>query len=373
MSGRPPQTLLDFSANINPLGMPAAAREALIDGIDALGHYPDPNCTALRQAIAAHHDIDPALIVAGNGAEQLIWWLPRLVHPRRVLITAPCYVDYRRAADVWGVPVQVLELKAEHGFRLDPERLAVAARPGDLVWVGQPNNPTGMLVEPDALEQVVRHRPDVDWAIDEAFIDFVEAVTTATAQRPANRPGADSFIELVDAVTTAAAWRLPNLIVLRSMTKFYALAGLRLGYAVLSADRADALAQLLPDWSVNRLASAAGVAVLAEPERSAFAERTRVSVRMQRQWLAQVLRGLGLPVIDGQANYLLLRLPEPLPTATVIAERLLTQSGIAVRVCDNYAGLDERYLRIAVRTADENQRLVGALQSVLGGECSLRE
>lgn len=351
MSGRPPQTLLDFSANINPLGMPDAAREALIDGINALGHYPDPACTALRQAIAAHLDIDPRLIVAGNGAEQLIWWLPRLVQPRRVLITAPCYVDYRRAADVWGVPVQVLKLKPEQGFRLDPERLATAARPGDLVWVGQPNNPTGTLVEPDALEQLVCRRPDVDWAIDEAFIDFVETAPTATA----------------------AAWRLPNLIVLRSMTKFYALAGLRLGYAVLSAERAAALARLLPDWSVNSLALVAGAAVLAEPERSDFAERTRTLVRTQRQWLTQMLRGLGLQVIDGRANYLLLRLPEPLLTATVIADRLLQQSGIAVRVCDNYAGLDERYLRIAVRGADENQRLVRALRSVLGGRHTPRE
>jgi L-threonine-O-3-phosphate decarboxylase len=349
LSGHPPSSLLDFSANINPLGMPDAARQAIAAAIDTLGHYPDPSCSALRQAIGAHLDVDPACIVAGNGAEQLIWWLPRLVQPRRVLVTAPCYVDYQRAAAVWNVPVEAMTLSAEQGFRLDLERLAAETRPGDLVWIGQPNNPTGVLVDPELLEQVIRSHPEVDWAIDEAFIDFVERVPSATASQ------------------------LPNLIVLRSMTKFYALAGLRLGYAVLSADRAAALMQLLPDWSVNSLALAAGVAVLAEPERSAFAERTRVSVRMQRQWLAQVLRGLGFRVIDGNANYLLLRVPEPLPTATVIAERLLRQSGIAVRVCDNYAGLDERYLRIAVRTADENQRLVGALRSILGGERSPRE
>jgi L-threonine-O-3-phosphate decarboxylase len=341
LSGRSPQSLLDFSANINPLGMPRAAREALIAGIDALGHYPDPASTALRQAIAAHLDAEPARIVAGNGAEQLIWWLPRLVQPRRVLITAPCYVDYQRAAEVWEVPVAVVALSAERSFRLDCECLAAAVRPGDLVWIGQPNNPTGALVDPEALETLVRHHPQVDWALDEAFIEFV------------------------DSAPSAAGWSYPNLMVLRSLTKFYALAGLRLGYAVLSPERAATLVRLLPEWSVNSLAAAAGTAVLTDPERDAFAERTRALVRTQRQWLMQVLRELGLWVLAGRANYLLLRLPEPWPLASIVAERLLQRFGIAVRVCDNYKGLDARYLRIAVRGAEENQRLVAALQTVL--------
>jgi L-threonine-O-3-phosphate decarboxylase len=342
-SGRPARELLDFSANINPLGMPKAARDALLGGIDALGSYPDPSCSALRQAIGAHLDVDPAHLVAGNGAEQLIWWLPRLLLPRRVLVTAPCYVDYQRAAAVWGVPVDTLTLSLDDGFRLDLERLAAALRPGDLVWIGQPNNPTGILVDPEPLQQLARSRPDVDWAVDEAFIDFV------------------------DAAPTAARWRLPNLIVLRSMTKFYALAGLRLGYAVLSPERAKQLMQLLPDWSVNSLAAAAGAAVLSDPHQEHFAEQTRALVREQREQLRFALRAQGVRALEAVANYLLLRLPVAGPTAKVVAERLLLRFGIAVRVCDNYRGLDERYFRIAVRGVDENRRLVQALQEVLAG------
>jgi L-threonine-O-3-phosphate decarboxylase len=336
-SGRAPQTLLDFSANINPLGMPAAARRALIAAIDDLGHYPDPSCNGLREAIARHLGIAPERIVAGNGAEQLIWWLPRLLAARRVLVTAPCYLDYRRAAEVWQRPLLSIPLWREEQFAPDLERLGAELRAGDLVWIGQPNNPTGRLVEPVALRAAVIAHPEVDWAIDEAFIDFV------------------------DDAESVAGWDLPNLILVRSMTKFYALAGLRLGYAVLAPSRAAALMQLLPEWSVNSLAAAAGTALLNDPDLPAFAERTRVLIRRERGRMINALRGLGLEVIEGQANYLLLQLPSRAPTAAELGARLLRAEGIAVRVCDNYEGLGERDLRIAVRGEDENRRLLEAL------------
>ncbi|MEA3641770.1 MAG: threonine-phosphate decarboxylase CobD [Lamprobacter sp.] len=340
-SGRSAESLLDFSANINPLGMPAAARAALVKAIDDLGHYPDPDCTALRTAIGDHLGVSAECILPGNGAEQLIWWLPRLLEAKRVLVTAPAYVDYQRAAEVWGRPLCSIQLQPDDGFALDLTRLSTQLQVGDLVWLGQPNNPTGRLINPAELKRLIASHPQVDWAIDEAFIDFVS--------------GAES----------AVGWGLPNLIVIRSMTKFYALAGLRLGYAVLSPSRAAALAQLLPEWSVNSLAAAAGSALLMDPELAAFAQRTRQLIDSERQRLSEALAQIGLQVFDSSANYLLLRLPEAGPDAPDLASRLLHCEGIAVRVCSNYAGLDPSYLRIAVRTGPENRRLLAAMTRLL--------
>ena len=337
LCGRPAETLLDFSSNINPLGMPDAARNALIAAVDTLGRYPDPTCAELRRVIGERLDVDPARIIAGNGAEQLIWWLPRVLESRRVVVTAPCYLDYERSARVWSVPVAVLDLIEEECYRLQPQRLASLVRDGDLVWIGQPNNPTGTLVDAASLRQVVAAHPMVDWAIDEAFIDFVEQGETAVG------------------------WGLPNLVVLRSMTKFYALAGLRLGYAVTTTARAAQYARLLPEWSVNLFASTAGIAVLEDARRQEFVARTLSLVSTERQRLSQRLRDLGCHVYEGAANYLLLRLRDDHPPGAGVARRLLAEYGIAVRVCDNYRALDTRHLRIAVRNATDNQQLLAAL------------
>jgi threonine-phosphate decarboxylase len=151
------------------------------------------------------------------------------------------------------------------------------------------------------------------------------------------------------------------------MTKFYALAGLRLGYAVTTVARAAEFARLLPVWSVNQLASEAGVAVLDTADCRQHAQRTRSLVHRERGLLSAALRRLGCRVFEGAANYLLLRLPEGHRAGKRLARRLLCESGIAVRLCDNYPGLDESYLRVAVRAADENQRLIRALTGLLGG------
>jgi L-threonine-O-3-phosphate decarboxylase len=344
---RPATEIIDFSANINPLGMPASVRTALGGALAELGDYPDPDCTELRQAIGAHLGVPPELVLPGNGAEQLIWWLPRLVRARRVVVTAPCYLDYRRGGAVWGLDVQEVPLDARRDFALDSGALTAGVSDGDLVWIGRPNNPTGRLVDVAAIAAFAKARPGVWWAVDEAFIEFVEGEVSV------------------------AGLPLENVILVRSMTKFYGLAGLRLGYAVLRGDLAVAGRRLLPDWSVNTLAQRAGVAVLTDPELSAFAERTRGLIRCERQALAAALRVLGASVVDGAANYLLLRLPDTAPTGAAVAERLLCRFGIAVRTCNDYVGLDARYLRVAVRGAADNARLIAGLADVLhrrGGE-----
>jgi L-threonine-O-3-phosphate decarboxylase len=340
-AGRLPADILDFSANINPFGTPEIARAAVQASAAALADYPDPECTLLREAIGAHLDVHPQTVLPGNGAEQLIWWLPRLVAARRVVVTAPCYLDYRRSAAVWGLEVVDVALEEAMQFSLVPQRLDAAAQDGDLVWIGRPNNPTGRCVDLACIRRLAMDRSQVWWAVDEAFIDFVH--------------------EPDSAVTLS----LSNVIVVRSMTKFYALAGLRLGYAVLSPDLASAGRRLLPDWSVSTPAQRAGHAVLTDPELQAFADASRKLIRRERIALADALRRLGVVVTEGAANYLLLRLPEAGPSAAVLAERLLVEAGIAVRTCSDYVGLTDRHLRIAVRSSVENARLIASLGDLL--------
>jgi len=334
--------LLDFSANINPLGMPLSGQEALGRAMQALADYPDPDCTALRAEVGHVLAVAPERVLAGNGAEQLIWWLPRLVQASRVVVTAPCYLDHWRAAGAWGLEILPVDQRAGTDFEVDLPALAAMAVAGDLVWLGHPNNPTGRLLDLDALAAAAAARPDVWWALDEAFIDFV------------------------DGAASGVALGLNNVVVVRSLTKFFAIPGLRLGYAVLAPDLAAAGRRLLPAWSVSTPAQRVGAALLADPGLAEFTARTRRLVRTQRAWLAAGLRRLGARVVDGSANYLLWRLPESAPPGAEVADALLRRRHIAVRACNDYRGLDARWLRVAVRTPAENQRLLAALAAVLG-------
>jgi adenosylcobyric acid synthase len=342
-SGRDVAEILDFSANINPLGMPPVAAACWPQALAELAHYPDPDSTDLRKAIGLHLGVSPARILPGNGAEQLIWWMPKLLDARRVVVTSPCYLDYHRAAHVWCLGVVEVPLRPEQGFTLQARALADAVQAGDLVWIGQPNNPTGILNPPELLVELARSRPDVWWAVDEAFIDFAGAASSLVA----------------------AAAESANLVVVRSMTKFYAIPGLRLGYAVLSEALVDAGRGLLPDWSVSAPAQRVGVEVLREPARERFCSDTLRLIAAERPKLARALRSLGLSVWDASANYLLARLPETTAEAPQLAERLLLGHGIAVRPCGDYSGLDARYFRVAVRVGSENARLVQALEAAL--------
>jgi histidinol-phosphate/aromatic aminotransferase/cobyric acid decarboxylase-like protein len=227
-------------------------------------------------------------------------------------------------------------------FDLDPNALAAMVRPGDLVWIGRPNNPTGRCPAAALVAGLAAARPTTWWAVDEAFLDFV------------------------DGARSVAGLGLGNLITVRSMTKFYALPGLRLGYAVLPGALAARGRELLPDWSVSTPAQAAGAAALTDPALGRFAQRTQALVQRERGVLVGTLRGLGAAVVEGAANYLLLRLPTEAPTGAAVAARLLRESGIAVRTCSGFTGLGARHLRVAVRGPAENARLLAALSAVVG-------
>ncbi len=334
------EDLLDFSANINPLGPPDWLRTTIGAAVSELVHYPDPACTRLVRSLAKHHAVAPETVLPGNGSAEVLAAIPREAACRRAVIPVPSYVDYRAAAESAGLPVLALAATPEDGFRLDLGRLQAVLQPGDLVILGQPNNPTGTVAEPAEIRALARLLPDCFFLVDEAFFDFAKGTDSLIADRP------------------------ENLAVTRSFTKILAIPGLRLGYAVADQRLISRVRRALPPWSVNHLAQRVGIRALNESDD--YIGQTRTLVAEQRQWLAAELsRFDGLTVLPGSANFLLVRLDRSGMDAQTLADRLLASAAIAVRTCSNFEGLDGRYLRLAVRKAEDNQRLCEALEDLL--------
>jgi histidinol-phosphate aminotransferase len=335
--GVPPGSVVDFSASTNPLGPPPAGAEALRHV--EIGRYPDRTAQPLRLALAARLGLDPDQILAANGSSELIW-LAALVYarpaPERVLVVGPTYGEYERAAQVAGAAVVHLAARAENGFRPDCAQIAAQVRRERprMVWLCNPNNPTSISLPRAEVETILAACIDAGalLVVDEAYLAFVD------------EPG--SLLDLVAS---------EHLLLLRSMTKDYALAGLRLGYAIGTQRMAGLLRAIQPPWSVNAAAQAAGLAAL---EDGAHLERAREEVRRARAVLVAGLETLGLRVTPPAANFILVEVGE----AAAVRARLL-EYGCAVRDCTSF-GLP-RHVRIAVRTQPECARLLAAFREVL--------
>ncbi len=330
--------LLDFSANINPLGPPTYLRALISANIDRLSHYPDPDYSRFRQTAADCCKVEPEQITIANGTSEIIYALPRAITMEQAWLPAPSYIGYEEALRAADIPIKFLKAIAD--LTLDWNNLPIF-NANEAVFLGNPNNPTGELLDLEKLSHTAGKYPQTTFIIDEAFIDF-------TAKRL-------SVIPLLKQ-------GLKNIIILRSLTKFYAIPGLRLGYAVSTAETATALNRQLPPWRLNTLAEVVGNRILKDKD---YGSKTRTLVDKLRQELRRGLMELpGIKVFTGTANYLLLKIDHRQTNAHDLSQQLLKQ-GIALRRCDNFAGLDENYLRIAVRNAHENNRLLTALQQIL--------
>lgn len=339
VSGKRERDILDFSANINPLGPPEWLRPLISSHVTALTHYPDPDCAALIAAAAERYGVAPHEIAAGNGSTELLHLLTRVLGKKRAVIPVPCYSDYARACQLAGMSVEMLPLHEADGFVLDVTSLEARLNGDEIVFLCRPNNPTGHVCNADAIRSLAAKHPATTFLVDEAFGDFVENFASLTQCRPA------------------------NVAVLLSLTKIFAIPGLRLGCAI--ADRAviQRLREMQPPWSVNTLAQAVGVAALGDRD---YVHQTRLYIRQHRESFSASLKSLpGLTVYPGEANFLLLRLDCQDLDAPTLAQRLLA-SGIAIRVCNNFNGLDSRYFRIAVRREEENVHLCDRLRATLG-------
>ncbi|GAB6082891.1 threonine-phosphate decarboxylase CobD [Desulfuromonas carbonis] len=338
--GLPPEAVLDFSASINPLGMPPTVLAAAQASLPRAVHYPEIDAAALREALADHHGLRPSHLLPAAGSTELIYLLPRVLRPRRALLVRPAFSEYARSLAAADIPWDGFDLHPEDGFVLEPKRLLAALRPEtELVLVANPGNPHGTGIDLQRLETVAAAlRGQALLVVDEAFIDFCPD---------------RSLLPRVAAHD--------NLYLLRSLTKFYAIPGLRAGFLAGPEKGVARLAAAREPWTLSTPALAAAEACLAAAD---FRRATARFLPPLRQALAAGLEALGLKVFPGAANFLLARLPATAPTATAVAASLYRQ-GILVRPCANFPPLDDRYLRFAVRPDEEQQRLVAALTPVL--------
>jgi threonine-phosphate decarboxylase len=328
---------LDFSVNTNPLGMPEGVKRALATHIADWERYPDPRCRALTAALAAHHGVQPDCVLCGNGAADLIFRICAGLKPRRALALAPTFSEYERSVSLFGGETREFPLSERNGFMLTDRILETLSPDVAMVFLCNPNNPTGRLADPALLRRVAARCEDqsIYLVLDECFIDFTDG---------------ESMLSLLR--------EYPHLIILRAFTKLYAMAGLRLGY-LLCADAAllAEIGRFAQTWSVSIPAQAAGLAAL---NAVGWAEQTRRLVREERAFMAQALAELGLTVLPSDGNFLLVK------SGTPLYEPLL-QRGVLVRDCANFTGLDERYIRIGLKTRDKNTALLHALSEVLHG------
>ena len=329
---------LDFSANVSPLGLPAGVAAAITNALPTADRYPDPLCRELRAALAGAEGVPADWILCGNGAADLIFRLALAVRPRRALLPAPTFAEYEAALQTVGCAVQRVFLREENEFAVTEEFIDAVTPETDIVFLCQPNNPTGQVTPPALVERLVRRCAECGavLVVDECFLDFLPDRDAWTAKQL-----------LRDA---------PQLIILKAFTKLYAMAGVRLGYA-LCGDAAllEKMRGAGQPWAVSSLAQAAGLAALQE---TAYADAVRALIAEQRPRMAAGLRALGLRVMDGQANYLLFR-------ATPDLGEKLRRRGAVVRSCANYPGLDAAWYRTAVRTAEENTRLLQIMGEIL--------
>ena len=329
---------LDFSANISPLGLPEGVRAAAAASLAEAGSYPDPLCRALRRAIAGAEQVHPDWCLCGSGAADLIYRVVLAKRPRRALVTAPTFAEYEAALDLAGCQNDRYPLKEKTDFELDGGFLNSITPDTDMVFLCQPNNPTGRTISHTLLTAVLGrcHQVHALLVVDECFCDFLDT------------PGAFTMKGLLG--------KYENLLILKAFTKLYAMAGLRLGYCLCN-DTAllDAMRNAGQPWAVSGPAQAAGIAALKETE---YVQSVRALIAGDRPWLAEELTHLGLRVIPGKANYLLFFSKRPLLEP-------MRRRGILLRDCGNYKGLCDGWYRAAVRGHEDNQRLIAALEDVL--------
>lgn len=328
--------LYDFSANLNPLGMPQSVKNALENSVSAWEKYPDPYCRRLVKKLSEHENFPAENIVCGNGAADLIYRIVQAVKPKKAVVCAPSFGEYTKALEQCGCEILAYPLSEEKGFALDSDINAFLDKSVDMLILCTPNNPTGQTVESGLLRDICRkcEEENIIFLCDECFIDF--AVNVTGAERYMNK----------------------NIVILKAFTKIYAMAGLRLGYALFGdgafAEKVRGTGQF---WSVSAPAQTAGEAALDEKE---YITKAAELIKNEREYLSENLLRLGFKVYPSEANFILFYSGLPI-------DEMLLRENILIRNCENFSGLSRGFFRIAVRSHEENTTLIAALGRCLNG------
>ncbi|MFO7783253.1 MAG: threonine-phosphate decarboxylase CobD [Thermodesulfobacteriota bacterium] len=338
-----PRRVIDFSVNLNPLGCPDIVQShwgELVEGID---RYPSLDGHGIVHYLRERLGVAADQALGGNGSTELIYLIPRALGLRRVAIVTPSYHDYYRASVLAGAGIACIPLTPETGFQpLSEERLATALEDADALWLGNPNNPTGTFFPRETLSGLAANHPGKWFIVDEAFMPFLKDwKTESMAMRPV----------------------LPNVLTIHSLTKFYGLAGLRLGGVTGSTEVIERLREIKEPWTVNSVSESVAPLLL---ECGDYERETLDLVVRERKRLFQALLEVeGLAVFPSRANFLLCRWDKGPDLDSLI--RGLLGLGIYVRDCTNFPGLEKGYFRVAVRSFEDNARLVEGLSALSRG------
>jgi len=339
--GIPPEQFLDYSANINPLGPSRKATKALQESMNLLSHYPEPTGESFKACLGNFLKMTTRNIVLGNGGAELIYLVGRMFYKNRIILLAPTFSEYGEGIE--NPHIIRIALRSKDGFILPTEEIIHAMQGEDLIFIGNPNNPTGTIFSKEEIKKILEAalQKNAYVVIDEAFIDFL---------------GDDSY--------SVRYWvdEYKNLIVVGSLTKFFAIPSLRLGYAVASEETAYKMEYLLPTWRVNTFALKAGEVSINDEE---YIEKTLDLVKEEREFLVNQLALIkGLKVYPGMANYILVDGEDIGLTSEELQEKL-GPYGILIRKCTSFFNLSPYYFRLGVRKREENLRFIDTLRKVV--------
>jgi len=344
--GLRPDEIVDFSASINPLGLSPKAEKKLKDGLSAVRHYPDSESSLLRETLAQHHGIAEDQILVGAGATEFIYSLPSVLQIKRPLIVTPAFSEYENALENYAsgsdLSIHYLETKEEDGFELSVGSLLFTLTQGyDALYLSNPNNPTGILTAKEDLLRILTQteKENIWFILDETCVDFVEAESLKSAAAVSSR-----------------------LIILRSLTPFYALPGLRVGYMISNLEVIRQFNEKKEPWTVTVLAQIAAVASL-QDER--YIAQTKKLVKIERENLIHGLRSIpGFIPYPSSANFLLVQLHPSLSLRAAELREKLIARGILIRDCRSFHHIGPFFFRVGVRLRKENNLLLKNLRQI---------
>lgn len=340
--GLNPDEVIDFSASINPLGCPKGVRKAISERFNDIRNYPDSECASLRKVIADKVHCNESNIIVGNGSNELFYLIPRALKPKQGILLQPTFSEFKDALS--NANVKVVEIVNDDGnFPIINTNLSSLKHIEDgMVFLCNPNNPTGQLTLKKDILELVKNNTKRLIVVDEAFMDFVDDDEEYSVIKVA---------PLID-----------NLIVVRSLTKFYGFPGLRLGYLVANESVVNDIKQYKEPWTVNTFAQIAGEAAINDAE---FAVNARQYVTREKSFLYDGLAKInGIRPFQPSVNFILARIDNAEITSSGI-QAILIKDNIVIRDCSNFTGLSDKFFRVAVRTREENQRLLSALSLVM--------
>ena len=326
---------IDFSVNVNPIGIPKAVEAALYAAVKTSSRYPDISAEKLKKAVSGMLAVPKEKLLFGNGASELFMAIIHGIKPKKVVLPVPSFYGYEYVTEAAEVEILFFETKEENDFCLQEDFLSVLTEEVDILFLANPNNPTGNLMNKEELRNILFHCHDngIYVVLDECFVAFCGKEC--------------SMLQEIETFS--------NLILVRAFTKIFSIPGVRLGYLVCSNPLlVEKIARQLPEWNISCFAQAAGYECAIQ---TAFVEKTVIYIRKERKFLEDGLKRAGYKVFSGKGNFLLIYCEQPL------YDRLL-EKGILIRDCENFKGLSKGFYRIAVRNRKENEILLKVIGEI---------